>query len=290
MKLITTLLICVPLFAATPPKTSSPAKKPDIVATISSTEMSRNLVYNEREIPTVHTKLHYTTVFVLPKSEKIMDVLVGNDEEWTRKAPGGDNFAYLEPEKAGARTNLNLVTASGNVYTFIVSEDSEIAPDLKVFVTTKEASLLSAMGAAPKWVTAVEMDAALKTARNEVQAANKDADAARADAADKISTAELKAQAELSAFRSGFPSSLQHDYVFHDKHNRFHIQAMAHSKDFTYIWAAPSETPALYEKKDGKPSLINFTYENGVYVVNKVVDAGYLTVGKQKLEFKRDGE
>jgi type IV secretion system protein VirB9 len=39
--------------------------------------------------------------------------------------------------------------------------------------------------------------------------------------------------------------------------------------------------------KDGKPNLISFQVENGVYIAPKIVDSGYLTVGKKKLAFAR---
>ena len=43
----------------------------------------------------------------------------------------------------------------------------------------------------------------------------------------------------------------------------------------------------MYEIKDGKPNLVNFQYCNGAYVVDKVLDSGYLAIGKEKLSFSR---
>jgi type IV secretion system protein VirB9 len=43
----------------------------------------------------------------------------------------------------------------------------------------------------------------------------------------------------------------------------------------------------LYEVKDGKPNLIAFQFENGVYIAPKIIDNGYLAVGKKKLVFAR---
>jgi hypothetical protein len=39
--------------------------------------------------------------------------------------------------------------------------------------------------------------------------------------------------------------------------------------------------------KDGKPNLIQFEFRNGTYIVAKVLDRGYLAIGKQKLSFAR---
>ena len=47
------------------------------------------------------------------------------------------------------------------------------------------------------------------------------------------------------------------------------------------------EKPTLYEVKDGSPNLINFDLRNGVYVVPKILDSGYLVIGKHRMDFKR---
>jgi type IV secretion system protein VirB9 len=67
----------------------------------------------------------------------------------------------------------------------------------------------------------------------------------------------------------------------------FHVSAIYHDGKFTYIRANPQETPALYEVKDGKPNLINFDFKDGIFIVPKVLDSGYLAIGKQKLSFER---
>jgi type IV secretion system protein VirB9 len=38
--------------------------------------------------------------------------------------------------------------------------------------------------------------------------------------------------------------------------------------------------------RDGAPNLVNFQVENGVYVVDKVLDQGYLAIGKQRFPFE----
>jgi type IV secretion system protein VirB9 len=65
------------------------------------------------------------------------------------------------------------------------------------------------------------------------------------------------------------------------------ISAIYHDDAFTYIKCAASEKPAIYEIKDGKPNLINFELQNGVYIVPKIVDTGYLAIGKKKFAFSR---
>jgi type IV secretion system protein VirB9 len=63
--------------------------------------------------------------------------------------------------------------------------------------------------------------------------------------------------------------------------------AIYHDDLFTYIRSAARDKPIFYELRDGKPNLVSFQLENGVYIVPKVVDAGYLAIGKKKLNFAR---
>lgn len=67
----------------------------------------------------------------------------------------------------------------------------------------------------------------------------------------------------------------------------FLVSAIYHDDAFTYIKCSAREKPALYEIKDGKPNLISFQVENGVYIAPKIIDTGYLAVGEKKLPFAR---
>jgi len=65
------------------------------------------------------------------------------------------------------------------------------------------------------------------------------------------------------------------------------VTAIYHDDKFTYIQSNAQEKPAIYELKDGKPDLVNFDLENGVYIIPEIVNQGYLVIGKQKVGFKR---
>ena len=43
----------------------------------------------------------------------------------------------------------------------------------------------------------------------------------------------------------------------------------------------------MYELKDKKGSLINFDFANGLYTVPKLLQNGYVAIGKSKVEFHR---
>jgi len=230
--------------------------------------------YDDKDVVKVRTKLRFTTLIVLPKNEQILDFLCGDKEYWSIN--GTLNFASVKPAKAGSHTNLNLITASGNIYSFVLEEVSELpegAPDLKVFVEPKEGSMISAASGAPKFVSAqVAADY-----RQQVEIA-------------KEETRQTKqtAQAAIDSGVSKFLASVRFPYRFEAGKKPFLVRAMYHDEKFTYIQARPEETPTLYELQDGKPNLINFEYRNGVYVIAKILDRGYLAIGKQKLGFTRE--
>jgi type IV secretion system protein VirB9 len=40
--------------------------------------------------------------------------------------------------------------------------------------------------------------------------------------------------------------------------------------------------------KDGAPNLINFDLRDGVYIAPKIIDKGYLVIGKHRFDFARN--
>ena len=93
----------------------------------------REVTASDRSVIPLQTRLRYTTMIVLPDGEEILDVICGDHDFWVISA--AQNIAHVKPAKAGAETNLNLVTASGTIYSFLLSEKSGASqPDLKVYV------------------------------------------------------------------------------------------------------------------------------------------------------------
>jgi type IV secretory pathway VirB9-like protein len=209
----------------------------------------------------------------LPKEEQILDFTCGDKEFWI--VNGTLNFAYVKPAKAGSQTNLNLITASGNIYSFVFAEISEIPntePDLKVFIEPKEESMIAATASPAKFVSAQVVD----KYRQEAETAK-----------EETRQAKESAQAAIDSGIAKFLANVRFPYRFEAGKKPFLVRAMYNDDKFTYIQARPEETPTLYEVKDGSPNLINFHYKEGVYVVDKILDQGYLAIGKQKLGFSR---
>ena len=93
----------------------------------------REVSASARSLIPLQTRLRYTTMIVLPEGEEILDVVCGDKDFWVISAT--QNIAHVKPAKEGASTNLNLVTASGAVYSFLLTEKSGGGtPDLKVYV------------------------------------------------------------------------------------------------------------------------------------------------------------
>jgi type IV secretion system protein VirB9 len=243
---------------------------------VGASEGARVVKYAKEDVVPVRAKLRYSTLLILPDNEEILDFTTGDKDFWIIN--GAHNLCYIHPAQAGIRSNLNLITASGRVYSFLlveISSDPKSEPDLKLFIEPKEATgTLGLQG----YVRAGDAEAykkELETLRTETEA--------------RVRAAEVSANERVERFRSEYPSKLQFDYTLDPKAQRepFLVSAIYHDEAFTYVRCAAREKPALYEVKDGKPNLIAFQFENGLYIAPKIIDNGYLVVGKQKLLFRR---
>ena len=251
----------------------------DASSTRAATAEARVVKYSKEDIVPVRAKLRFSTLIVLPDNEEILDFTTGDKEFWVIN--GAHNLCYVHPAQAGIRSNLNLITASGHVYSFLLTEISNepnSEPDLKIFVEPKEGSTVAVNSGLHGYVSA-----------GEAQAYKKELETLRAQTADQVHTAQAQAAEQVNRFRSSYATKLQFDYPLDPKaaHEPFLVSAIYHDEAFTYIRCAAREKPALYELKDGKPNLISFQFENGVYVAPKIIDSGYLAIGKKKLPFAR---
>jgi type IV secretion system protein VirB9 len=238
---------------------------------------ARVVKYSKEDIVPVHAKLRFSTLLVLPDDEEILDFTTGDREFWIIN--GSHNLCYVHPAQAGIRSNLNLITASGHVYSFLLTEissDAAAQPDLKVFIEPKE-------GLAPGTLLRGYVHAA------DAEAYKKELADLRQQTTDQVHAAQARSAEEINQFRSSYATKLHFDYEVDPKSARepFLISAIYHDDTFTYIRSAAREKPVFYELKDGKPNLVSFQVENGVYIVPKIVDAGYLALGKKKLNFTR---
>jgi type IV secretory pathway VirB9-like protein len=245
-----------------------------VFASPASAQTAREVSYTPQSVIQLRAKLRFTTMVILPEQEEILDYVCGDKEFWV--VSGAQNLAYVKPAKAGTSTNLNLVTATGNVYSFLLTEGTAEA-DLKLYVVP-DATMKGAGDAARKFYSAAEVD----ELRQAADAAKKDAQAAREGAAKTV-------EEQVNTFKASYPTRMEFPYRFKADEKPFLVTAIYTDGTFTYIKSQASELPALYEVRDGAPNLVNFQVEHGVYIVPKVLESGYLAVGKQRLAFHHVG-
>ena len=242
----------------------------------------RSVTVSEAETPPViRAGLLQSTLILLPVEEKIATVFGGDTVDWV--FDGGhvaSRFISVKPKLANTSTDIHIVSDHGNEYTLQLQEisgDADAHFDSKVFIVPGDKAVKDRLTDMPVFVPAAELDKAKQ----------------EAVAAKAAQTAEVKAEeSKAETYRSQYPGSLHFDYSWDQKKGKqLGLQQIWHDDKFTYLRGQFQETPALYELKDKKGSLINFDYNAGLYTVPKQLDNGYLTIGKQKVEFHRiDGK
>jgi len=229
----------------------------------------REVTASPRTLIQLQTRVRYTTMIVLPEGEEILDVICGDKDWWIVNAT--QNMAHVKPAKEGSSTNLNLVTGTGAVYSFLLTEKNEKnggTPDLKVYVNADP----SAPKAKPKFYSAAQVE--------ELQGELTQARAA-------VEAAARHANDEIAAYQQQYPGRLQFNYATPKFEKPFLVKAIWNDGQFTYIKSEAKELPALYELKDGAPAVVNFQVRGDTYVVPKVVERGYLALGKEKFSFQQ---
>ena len=241
----------------------------------------RSVTVTEAETPPViRAGLLQSTLILLPAEEKIATVFGGDTVDWV--FDGGhvaSRFISVKPKLANTTTDIHIVSDHGNEYTLQLQEisaDSDSHFDSKVFIVPGDKAAKDRLTDMPVFVPAAELDKAKQ----------------EAVAAKAAQTAELKAEAaKAETYRSQYPGSLHFDFTWDEKKGKeLGLQQIWHDDKFTYLRGQFQETPALYELKDGKGSLINFDFNAGLYTVPKELDNGYLTIGKKRVDFHRSEE
>jgi len=241
----------------------------------------RTITVSETDTPpVVRAGLLQSTLILLPDQEKVANVFAGDTVDWV--FDGGhvaSRFISIKPKLANSTTDVHIVSDHGNEYTLQlreVSGDDDPHFDSKIFIAPGDKAAKDRLAELPVFVPAAELDKAKQ----------------EAVAAQAAQAATLKSeQSKEEAYRSQYPGSLHFDYTWDkSKGKELGLQAIWRDDKFTYLRGQFQETPALYEVKDKKPSLINFDFANGLYTVPKELDNGYLAIGKQKVEFHRTEE
>jgi type IV secretion system protein VirB9 len=228
---------------------------------------ARTVQYHSQDIVPIHAKLKYTTLIEVPPTEKIMEAATGDKEFWIVDVVG--NFCFVHPAKAGINSNLNLITDKGNIYSFTLQDvsDTSNAPDLKVLIQPADASSIVASGGPPQFVPAAQLE----------------------ESKQQLAAVQSHITQAVDEYKSAYPLALKFDFVFHANEAPFDIQSIYHDDKFTYIKTNAPEKFSVYEMKDGKPDLVNYDLRDGTYIIPKILDSGYVELGKKRMEFTRKG-
>ena len=248
-------------------------------AAIPERSLAREVAAGPDEVIEARARVRFATAIVLDPGERILDWVCGDAEYWS--VQGAANLAFVKPSAEGIETNVTLVTDKGNVYTLRFRElgDSEGEPDLKLFLRPKESP---AQGA-------VQLEPLRFEPRGAAAEFERQAEQARQESRQAQEQARRDAEEQIEEYRSAYPRSLRFDYELdRDAHEEpFRVAAMWLDDRFTYIRADPEEAPALYESRDGKPSMVPYDFSDGLYVTRRPLADGWLQIGKRRLRFRR---
>jgi type IV secretory pathway VirB9-like protein len=230
-------------------------------------ESARTVQYHSQDIIPIRAKVKYTTLIELPTTEKIMEAATGDKEFWIVDVVG--NFCFVHPAKQGIASNLNLITDKGNIYTFTLEDisGSSKTPDLKVIVQPADRSAIVAASGPAQFVPAAQLEQSRQ----------------------QIAVLLSHVEQAVDEYKSAYPTQLKFDYVYKANEAPFNIQSIYHDDKFTYIKTNAPEKFSVYEMKDGKPNLVSYDLREGTYIIPKVMDSGYVELGKKKMEFARKG-
>ena len=230
-------------------------------------ESARTVQYHSQDIIAIRAKVKYTTLIELPTTEKIVQAATGDKEFWIVDVVG--NFCFVHPAKQGIASNLNLITDKGNIYSFTLQDisGSSAEPDLKVIVEPADRSAIVAASGPAQFVPAAQLEQSKQ----------------------QVNALQSHVEQAVDEYKSGYPTQLKFDYVYKANQAPFDIQSIYHDDKFTYIKTNAPEKFSVYEMKDGKPNLVTYDLREGTYIIPKVMDDGYVELGKKKMSFARKG-
>ncbi len=225
------------------------------------------------------------TLIRLPEGQRVMNTYGGDKGEggiWSvdaGKVP--TRFLAAKPKEIGIHTTLHVISNTGEEISFFLQEVTGSDSQFDAEVDAESPNAVGSEAAAVKWVPA-EDAISCKT----------HADILKTDVAEAAKKADERVALELAEYRATYPSKLSFAYTWDEaKAERLGFIGRPFSDDkFTYIRG--KQVLALYEiNEDGKPSLIQYKYENGLYTIPKILYDGYLAIGTKKpnkLTFHRE--
>jgi type IV secretion system protein VirB9 len=215
------------------------------------------------------------TLIRLPEGQRVMSTYGGDKGEggvWSvdaGKVP--TRFLAVKPKETGIHTTLHVVSNTGQEISFFLQEVTGVDTQFDAEVDATAGDAASSAAADVKWVPA-----------DEVTSCKQRADSMKVDVAEMQRKAEERAAAVMADYQASYPKKMFFGYEWdRKKAEKLGFDAIWADDKFTYIKA--KNVLALYEiNEDGKPSLIQYSFSDGLYRVDKVVYDGYFAIGPKK--------
>ena len=169
---------------------------------------------------------------------------------------GGDSFQ----SESDHRQRQHLLIHAGGCFQLRTRD-----PDLKVIIQPADGSSIAASTGPAQYVPATEVAAV----ENQLQAL------------------QSRVVQTVDQYKDTYRAQLKFDYRYKGNEAPFNIASIYHDDRFTYIKSDAQEKFTLYEVRDGAPNLINYDLREGTYVIPKILDKGYVEIGKKRMDFER---
>ncbi|MCY3846457.1 MAG: TrbG/VirB9 family P-type conjugative transfer protein [Acidobacteria bacterium] len=232
---------------------------------------------------TVTTRVRHVTIVVLPETESIVDVVVGDAEYWDVSSAA--HLAFIRPLVEDARSNLVLLTAAGAVVPLLVVEQAAAAVDAVVRIKPP------GQGPAPETAASGPV---LATAERVTEMAARAAAAweetaeAEVRASERVEAARTVATEALDTRREAYPRQLQFDYRWafdaEPQNHPWLVEGLWHDGQRTYL-RTRATSPVLYEQVDGvlEPVAVAAVLDDVLHVVPRVLGAGALAADGRRI-------
>jgi type IV secretion system protein VirB9 len=214
------------------------------------------------------------TLIRLPEGQRVMSTYGGDKGEggvWfvdAGKVP--TRFLAVKPKEIGIHTTLHVISNTGQEISFFLQEVTGVDTQFDAEVDAGDGSS-SPEAKEVKWVPA-----------EDVISCKQHSDSMKVDVAEAAKKARDEAAAAVFEYQTNYPKKLFFGYAWDSaKAVKLGFDMIWSDDKFTYVKA--KNVLALYEiDQDGKPSLIQYSYSNGLYTVSKVLYDGYFAIGPKK--------
>lgn len=245
-----------------------------------------SVTMGQRKPVRVRVARNQATLIRIPDGQRVMNVYGGDKGEggvWSvdaGKVP--TRFLAIKPREKGIHTTLHVISNTGQEISFFVEEvtgtDSQFDAEVDANADTTTAETDSV-----KWVPAEEATSCKQRAKALALDLAQASKQSRDEVANATKEAQRKADAALTDYQSQYPKKLFFGYRWDSSKAAAKLGLEAAWSDDKFTYFKGSKVLSLYEiNEDGKPSLIEYSYANGIYTVPKLLYDGYFAIGTKR--------